>query len=692
MKVSNSAEQGFVIKLSLRITTYLVLVGLLHLPLKSQHKKDSLWAIWKDTTNLDTVRLNALDKSCETYYSVMPDTIIAYTHLTYNLSKSINHKRGMIQALMFRAATYIEKDDLEKALYYYRKALLLNREIQYENGVSKCFLSMGAIYHQLADDKTAINYYYEALKGFTKNTETRKALVASNKECTGVVLNNLAGIYHETGQADSALVLIKKAIAIYTELFNEAQTIKIKTFASHAELNIKRRLVKSLNTMGLIYYTSNHTNEAIACFQKAITLCTDSNLRRELATSYSDLAQAYLEKKKYSLAKDVAIKGLKISQELKDSLSIALTLNVLSHIVYNMGDLNKAIELSNASFNILKKEDKTKIMVNQAVTMAMWYSEKKDLKKAGEMYDFYFKNQAVTNIDAVKEELFRSHIKYDSEKKQMLAKAELEKDLNNIRFESEQKDFRKNIWLITITFILILSLISAWFIYKNFKQKTVIATQKSNILKQQLLVLQMNPHFIFNSLNAIQNFIFKKDSYSAGIYLKKFAELIRMILDFSRKDLISLEDEHTFLQSYLELQKLRFNNKFSYEIKIDSKLEKDMVMIPPMLAQPFIENAIEHGIFYKNGEGFLSIKISLLKNTLLFEIEDNGIGLGESLKLKSESVKKHQSLAIQITKERIETMNARNKTDFKIEIRDKKLLEKEASGVYVQFATPYLTL
>lgn len=675
----------------IRLSVILLLFILLSSSFKSQHKKDSLWAIWSDITKLDTVRLNALDKSCETYFSVMPDTVIAYTHLTYDFSKKINHKRGMMQALMFRAGTYLTKGDYEKSLAYYWQALALNREINYENGINKCFLGIGAIYNNLGDEKTAVKYYYAALKGFTKNKETRKAIALSNKECTAIVLTNLAVIYNSTGQADSALTLIKKAIDVYTKLNDETSKHKIKTFALHAALNNKMRMVKALNVMGTIYYSINSFDEAITCHKKAVALCNDPNLRRHLANSYTCLAQACLKKKNYAEAKDAAIKGLEINRSLKDSLSMGQTITILGMIAHDLGDLKTAIELGEESFNF-QKNVPLDVKANQAVIMAMWYSENKDLKKAEEMYDFYFKNRGAANSDKTKEELFRNQVKYDFEKKQLVAKAELEKKLNALRFEAKQKDTRKNIWLISTSFVLILCLLSAWFLYRNFKQKNTIAAQKNNILKQQLLVSQMNPHFIFNSLSAIQNFIFKQDSFNAGIYLNKFSVLVRMILDFSRKDLISLDEECNFLENYLELQKLRFDDKLNYELKIDPSLKRNAVMIPPMLAQPFIENAIEHGIFYKTGEGFLSIKITLKDNFLFYEIEDDGIGLKESLSLKDGSAQKHSSLAIHITRERIETMNIQNNTDFEIEIKDKGLFRKESSGVYVKFATPYLIL
>lgn len=646
----------------------------LFLGLNAQRDRDSLWAIWKNAKVHDTVRFIALDKICQTYYSVMPDTVIAYTNLSYDFSKKINYKRGMAQAMLVRAATYGIKADYKTSLYYNQEVLKINRALNNESGINKCYLNMGTCYDHMGDQSTAIKYYYMALKGFSQSKDKRPAIVQSNKQCMAFAFGNLSGIYRNVGQKDSALLLTKRALAIHTEM---KSTIS---------------MIRSYNGLGNIYYYNYDPKNAIFNYKKAIALCTEPVHDRDLADAYTYLAQGYIEEGSFLKAKASCLKALRIGERLNDSLCIAVTLNILSSVHDELGEIPQAIATGAIAFRILKEAKIMNVAVNRAINLAMLYSQVHNLKKAKEMYTYYFKNRDVSNVDGAKEELFRSQVKYDFEKKQLLAKAETEKQVSALKFESEQKVAKRNTLLIVSGLLLVLVLLGTWFIYNTVKQKNIIAEQKNNILKQQLLVSQMNPHFIFNSLTAVQNFIFRQDSLQAGIYLKKFSELIRMILNFSRKDVISLNDEYVFLQNYLELQKLRFDNKLNYELKIDPQLEMDMVMIPPMLAQPFIENAIEHGIFYKNGEGFLSIKISLKENTLLYEIEDDGIGLNESLKLKSELGKKHKSLAIEITRERLETLNSKNNTSFEIEIQDKALLKKETSGVYVKFATPYLTL
>lgn len=202
----------------------------------------------------------------------------------------------------------------------------------------------------------------------------------------------------------------------------------------------------------------------------------------------------------------------------------------------------------------------------------------------------------------------------------------------------------------------------------------------------------MNPHFIFNSLNAIQNYIFKKNVLQAGVYLSQFAEMIRMILEFSRKDYVTLESELKFLENYLKLQQLRFDNKFEYNLIIDKEIDTETTLLPPMMAQPFIENAIEHGILYKTGKGNINVTFNKDQDLIEYVIEDDGVGFYESKKLKSKALQMHESMAITITSERMLSLQPKLKKQPIIELIDKKEIGLNTTGVKVKFSVQYKEL
>lgn len=207
-------------------------------------------------------------------------------------------------------------------------------------------------------------------------------------------------------------------------------------------------------------------------------------------------------------------------------------------------------------------------------------------------------------------------------------------------------------------------------IRKAEKLKTAY-NKKVAELESTALRSQMNPHFVFNSLNSIQNFIAKNDLESSSRYLSKFAKLTRLIFEHSKQQFITLTQEFTALNAYVTLEQLRFQNSFEFEILVDPELNQDQVEIPPMLLQPFVENAIWHGIMHKtDGFGKISVKISRNKPNIQIEIVDNGIGRKKSESHKKLNTSNHQSRGVMLTKERLDLLNTQNNLEITCEIID----------------------
>ena len=219
-------------------------------------------------------------------------------------------------------------------------------------------------------------------------------------------------------------------------------------------------------------------------------------------------------------------------------------------------------------------------------------------------------------------------------------------------------------WFRLGAFILGVFLIGGFF---NFRYRTIRKREKLefefknqiNDLRAQALQTQMNPHFIFNSMNAIQHFLTMQDKENAMIYLSRFAKLIRFIFEQSKQKTISLQKELAFLELYISLEKLRFQDKVSAKIDVDSSIAglEDDIHLPPLLIQPVVENAFKHGLFHKNGEGNLHIKFSYQEPILSCTVEDDGIGREKSALLNEWRKSTHTSSGIKATKERIELLN-----------------------------------
>ena len=221
-------------------------------------------------------------------------------------------------------------------------------------------------------------------------------------------------------------------------------------------------------------------------------------------------------------------------------------------------------------------------------------------------------------------------------------------------------------------------------------QKILMSTkQKMNEVEMQALRAQMNPHFIFNCLNSINRYIVKSDQTTASLYLTKFARLIRLILDNSNSKNVVLANELEALKLYIEMEALRFDKKFTYEITVEGNVSADTIELPPLIIQPYVENAIWHGLLHKEGEGNLSIRISMPgENLLQCIIEDNGIGRKKAKELKSKTATSRKSLGMQLTESRINLLNKHTERNASVQIIDLQSETEEPEGTIVILKIP----
>jgi hypothetical protein len=224
------------------------------------------------------------------------------------------------------------------------------------------------------------------------------------------------------------------------------------------------------------------------------------------------------------------------------------------------------------------------------------------------------------------------------------------------------RPFWKERWFIGIV-VLMLGIS----IYALYRLRLKIIREEERVkseLKQQLsdmemkaLRAQMSPHFLFNSLNSINRYIVKSDPETASLYLTKFSKLMRLILENSHHKVITLEQELNALKLYMELEALRFNNKFKYTLSVNESISPMTVGVPPMIIQPFIENAIWHGLLHKNSPGLLEIKIDAFESGIQCIILDNGVGRKKAAELKSKSISRDKSYGMKITTDRLKMSN-----------------------------------
>jgi LytS/YehU family sensor histidine kinase len=230
-----------------------------------------------------------------------------------------------------------------------------------------------------------------------------------------------------------------------------------------------------------------------------------------------------------------------------------------------------------------------------------------------------------------------------------------------------------------------------FFFYKATKENEENKLRNKALeTERSLLRTQMNPHFIFNALNSVQNYIISNNAQEAVRFLSKFAKLMRMILNNSMVQMVTLSDELQSLSLYLDLERARFGNKFSYSIDVSDEVEEDIVSVPPMLIQPFIENAIIHGLMHKtDGEGLITVSISENdRDSLVCRITDNGIGRKAAAEVEKNVGRKHKSVGMQLTRDRLRDLNSEANAKLSCVIDDLEDEAGHALGTRVTIVIP----
>lgn len=251
----------------------------------------------------------------------------------------------------------------------------------------------------------------------------------------------------------------------------------------------------------------------------------------------------------------------------------------------------------------------------------------------------------------------------------------------------------KTWWFWSITSGLMLVLIYLSFRYRIQQirhRERFMLNQKVQMATNELKALraQMNPHFVFNSLNSIQNFIMNSEGEAAARYLSKFAKLMRTILNNSERATVTIREEMDALRLYLELEVLRFENKFDYSIEIDPEVDQDFFEIPTMLIQPYVENAILHGLMPKQSKGHLLIRIDMDKTHIICSVIDNGIGRKRSMKMKENSKKDHVSMGMRITRDRLAVLNNIHNSNLSVNITDLETEDQQPQGTKIEIFIP----
>jgi len=395
--------------------------------------------------------------------------------------------------------------------------------------------------------------------------------------------------------------------------------------------------------IGWNHYLNGELETALDYFFHSLEYSVPINKLTSITNAYGNIGTIYRDKKEYKKAIKYYKESIKYSMEGKDWYNLSWLYKDISDMFIDLDDYPKAYE----NF-VLHKQ----------------YSDSLEMSKF---------NIGLANARAM----------YETEKH--------EQELELLTFKlNQQKYFMYG----SIGLALLIMLVGILFIRQNrmnSQRKISEMNHKISEITQQNLRQQMNPHFIFNTLNSIQYYMYQHDKISTNNYLTKFSSLIRKTLENSQHTSIPIKDEIDALELYLELESVRFKDKFDYKVNIDDDIDTLLYKIPTMLIQPYVENAICHGLNNRENKGFLNIDLKLLDDRIECTIEDNGIGREAAQEIKKQKNGNHNSLGTKITESRLNLVSALYGKNMKIDYTDLKDKDGNPSGTRVVLHIPIIT-
>ena len=341
------------------------------------------------------------------------------------------------------------------------------------------------------------------------------------------------------------------------------------------------------------------------------------------------MGEIYLKQKNYEIASSCFKKSLSLADETGNENAKATALNSLGEIYLHQNNYKQAEVYSNQSLQLSKELNDVSWQANAYETLSKTYEQQKNFEKA-----FYNYKKADLLRDSIlngekKQDIANLEMQYNYDKKEAEVKAADDKRQALAAAEINRQKVLKNA-SIGIGMILLLVAMTGIILYK--RRKDILEKKKEAEFNTQVaytemkaLRAQMNPHFIYNSLNSINDYIDKHDTATATLYTTKFAKLMRMILENSEQKEIPLAEDLKALELYMQLESMRMQHKFNYEIKVHEDIDPENTLIPPLILQPFVENSIWHGISKKQGVGKILISIKKEGNMINCIVEDNGI-------------------------------------------------------------------
>lgn len=595
--------------------------------------------------------------------------------------------------ILLRDASALKPTNPAAALDKVQEALALSVADGNKVSEAKCYVLLGEINEEISVWTLAQENYLKAyeLLGNNKTSasdDLLKSVRGLGNACLQLKLYDKAlgyfdeGIPLARGQQKAELQIAKSEVYYQQGKYIEAQNVlkeiaidrkrneSVETQVQNQQAKIDAQLNPTPQSSSGIF--SNSLNKLKS--GGAVSPETNNSLQQ----TKEEIANTYRSRQQYDDEIQLRKSSIEYNQQTenfdevtKDKVEIAKTLEAKGETQEAIREMEEAAKLAESINNPKEK-------ANALLSLANLYEKNGKAPQALKAYKKY--SESVSELQKqyeAKQTLRDSIINKQSNIEQLSSDVSIGKQEESLQ---EATVFRQQLIIAGLLIIIAIIGVASYFMYRNAQAK-----QRANqLLALKSLRSQMNPHFIFNALNSVNHFIAQQDERTANKFLSDFSLLMRLVLENSEQDFIALNKEQELLELYLKLEHYRFRDKFDYEFTVDPTISTEAIDLPPMLIQPYIENAVWHGLRYKESAGRLSISITKNQQEVEVKIADNGIGRKKSLELKTPNQRKHQSTGLKNINERLMIINKVYRSNYRVVIDDLP----EGTGTIVRIYLP----
>lgn len=531
----------------------------------------------------------------------------------------VNFKPGLMEALDRLGHRERQEGNYNKAIELHLKSLAIATELADSNQIVHNYSNLGQAYRRQDYNTLALQYFHKAIK-------------------IQQAVGDLVGIYYSQN-------------SIGATYFAQEEYQKAKHYIENAvnaskQHNDKQSLSYNYGCLGEIHLAQGMIDSAINYFLLSKQLKIETKQIDGIATAYHLMGKAYFAKGEFEESRKAFLSALSIHTETNNKRYEALCLAYLGKIDLHNGNVKSAEKMLNQAKDIALSIHSIENLIIIEEALSEYHKKRNNygeafnaITKSFAYRDSIVSTKAKVNVQALE-------IEYQTRNK------EHEIDLLSKENIFKTQRIRMAIILILLLFT-ILGLISVLHLQRQRNAKVLQID-----LQHKLSRSQMNPHFVSNAMSSIQYFMYNNKPDEAAKYLSKFARLNRAVLEHSLVDSIPLDDEVAMLTNYLEFEQLRLNNAFSFTVNLDENLDAEMLCIPPLFIQPFVENAVKHGVKDMEGMGIITVNFTDYKKHLKIEVIDNGPGIQN---VNTAEKSKHRSRSTEIVKKRLKLLKGKYK-------------------------------